>query len=308
MTDDERAPALIGYDGSEPAAGAIHAAAALLPGSPAVVAYVRDTPLRLAEGSIARIGVPDVAVARAVHAHEDAATGEAQATAERGVALARAAGLDAVAAVVASGTPWRGLCTAAEERGAAVIVCGSRGLGGISRAFLGSTSSSLLYRSPLPVLVVPPGAGSHGGPTVIAYDGTDGAREAVAVAGRLLPDRPAVVAHGWTSPVHRSLLAAPLDEIQEIATSLDELFAAEADDVADEGAALARTHGLEARPLSVQSAPGKWKALLDGARSEHAAVIVTGSRGRGPLASNVLGSVSAGLVHNADLPVLVARG
>ena len=34
-------------------------------------------------------------------------------------------------------------------------------------------------------------------------------------------------------------------------------------------------------------------------------MIVVGSRGRGAIASTVLGSVSSGLVHNADVPVLV---
>jgi nucleotide-binding universal stress UspA family protein len=36
-------------------------------------------------------------------------------------------------------------------------------------------------------------------------------------------------------------------------------------------------------------------------------VIVAGCRGRSALASTVLGSVSAGLAHNAELPVLVVR-
>jgi nucleotide-binding universal stress UspA family protein len=36
-------------------------------------------------------------------------------------------------------------------------------------------------------------------------------------------------------------------------------------------------------------------------------VIVAGSRGRGALGSTVLGSVSAGLVHNAELPILIIR-
>lgn len=312
MTDPADAPALIGYDGSEPADDAIRAAAALLPGSAAVVAHVRGIPLRRDDGSLARIAVSDEVIGKAMRGHEAAAAAAAQEVAERGAGIARDAGLEATAAVIASSTPWRGLCAGAEELGARVVVCGSRGLGGMSRAYLGSTSSSLLYRSPLPVLVVPPGDRSDDGPVVIGYDGSDGAREAIAVAAALVPGRRAVVVHGWTSPVRRSftgesLLDAPLDEIQEVASSLDDLFGGEAEEVADEGAAVARTHGMEARALSVESGPRRWRALLDAARAEHAALIVTGSPGRGPVAANVLGSVSAGLVHNADVPVLVAR-
>jgi nucleotide-binding universal stress UspA family protein len=35
---------------------------------------------------------------------------------------------------------------------------------------------------------------------------------------------------------------------------------------------------------------------------------VCGSRGRGGVARSLLGSVSAGLVHNAEMPTLVIRG
>ena len=307
MTEDD-APALIGYDGSEPAAEAIRAAAALLPGATAVIAYVCDEPLRLGDAAAARVALPDEVIARAVRDHEAAATAEAERIAEAGVAIARDAGLAATAAVTASDSPWRGLCAAAEEHGAGVIACGSRGRGGVSRALLGSTSSSLLHRSPLPVLVVPPGDGRPTGPAVIGYDRSDGAREAIALTARLLPGRPVLVVHGWTSPIRRSLLDAPLDEIQQVASTLDELFAGDADEVAGEGAALARSHGLDAQALTVASAPGAWRALIEAARAQQAALIVTGSRGRGAMASTVLGSVSAGLVHNAEVPVLVARG
>src|SRR5688572_6228727 len=131
MTDDERAPALIGYDGSEPAAQAIRAAAALLPGSAVVIAHVRGTPLRRHDGSVARIAVPDETIAKAIRDHEAAATAAAREVVERGVAIARDAGLQASAAVVASSVPWRGLCAGAEEHDARMIVCGSRGLGGV---------------------------------------------------------------------------------------------------------------------------------------------------------------------------------
>jgi nucleotide-binding universal stress UspA family protein len=305
------ASVLIAYDGSEPAAEAIRAVAALLPGGTAVIAHVRGAALSLRAAAVTRAALPDEVIANAVREHESAAAAAAERIADRGVAIAREAGLDATAAVVESGTASRGLCAAADSHGAGVIVCGSRGQGGISRAMLGSTSSSLLYHARQPLLVVPAGAAAQAGPIVIGYDGSDDAREAIALIARLDLARPAIVAHAWSSPIRRSLtgeslMGAPLDEIQEVASSLDELFAGEAEEIADEGAELARDHGLDARPLTVESGAA-WRGLIEIAEAEDAALIVTGSRGRGALASTVLGSVSSGLVHNADVPVLVAR-
>ena len=60
-----------------------------------------------------------------------------------------------------------------------------------------------------------------------------------------------------------------------------------------------------AAPLSPARARGGRSAAVG--REEGAAVIVTGARGRGALASTLLGSVSSGLVHNAEAPVLVVR-
>jgi len=207
---------------------------------------------------------------------------------------------------------WRVICAAAEHD-TDVLVCGSRGLGGFSRALLGSTSSALLHHARVPVLVVPAGAGALDGPALIGYDGSDGAREAVRAAARLLPGRAALVAHAWSSPVRRSiagsaLLSAPIEELHEIAGDLEELFRAAAGDVAEEGAALARERGLDAKALPLEAAPGAWRALTAAAAEVAAALIVAGSRGRGAAASTVLGSISSALVHNAGLPVLIVHG
>ena len=71
--------------------------------------------------------------------------------------------------------------------------------------------------------------------------------------------------------------------------------------------ALARELGLDATARAVESADAGWRPLAAAAEAERAAVIVVGSRGRGAIRSTMLGSVSAGLVHNAERPVLVHR-
>ena len=210
-------------------------------------------------------------------------------------------------------TPWRGVCAAAEGLEADVIVCGSRGRGPFSRAVLGSTSSSLLHHADRPVLIVPPGAGDLDGPAVIGYDGSDGARAAIAAAARLLAGRPALVVHAWSSPLRRSyagsaVAAVPLPELSELTSDLGEIFAEQAREGAEEGVTRAREAGLAAQAMAPEGPPGIWRALSATARHEGASVIVAGCRGRGAVASTILGSVSAGLVHNAELPVLIVRG
>ncbi len=64
-------------------------------------------------------------------------------------------GLDTtVEKVAVEGEPGRALCDLAAERGATVIVAGTRGRGGLKRAVLGSVSDHLVRNAPCPVLVV----------------------------------------------------------------------------------------------------------------------------------------------------------
>ena len=92
-----------------------------------------------------------------------------------------------------------------------------------------------------------------------------------------------------------------------ITGDFDDMFAGEARDIADEGAALGSEQGLDASARAVESASDGWRGLAAAAMSEQAALLVVGCRGRGALSSTVLGSVSSGVVHNAELPVLVHR-
>ncbi|MEV0568710.1 universal stress protein [Dactylosporangium sp. NPDC050588] len=109
-----------------------------------------------------------------------------------GVTLATAAGWSAEPLVVSS-YGGEGL-RFAEQVDADLAIVGSRGLGG-ARAVLGSVSDMVVHYTHRHVLVVPHPllidefAALATGAVLVGYDGSAGARAALATAGRLFPDR-----------------------------------------------------------------------------------------------------------------------
>jgi nucleotide-binding universal stress UspA family protein len=296
----------IAYDGSEAAGAAVRAAASLFPDSRAEILVSRE-PAELVELNAPLLDVPDAAFATV----DRAAAEGAEAIATEGVEIAREAGLEASARIITGPkNPWREILEATE--GADVLVCGGRGLNAVERAALGSTSSALLHHRDGALLVVPGEAETPDGPLLLGYDGSAGAREAIAAVARLLPARELRVAYVWESAIRgsrsgRALASLPIHEIKELTRDLDAYYEAAARAAAEEGAEHARSLGLQASPDPVDWTGSTSQGLLEHARASGAAAIVTGSRGRGGLRSALLGSVSSGLVHSADRPVLVVR-
>jgi len=148
--------ALIAYDGSEPSSAALRAAVALLPGANFTILVVHATPVTLDQAGAARAGLPDAVVREGIAGLEREILTECHARAEAGAALARDAGAVAQpATTAASGSVWREILKEAARRDSDVITCGTRGLGGLGRAALGSTSSALVHHADRPVLVLP---------------------------------------------------------------------------------------------------------------------------------------------------------
>jgi nucleotide-binding universal stress UspA family protein len=307
---------LIAYDGSPSAATAVGAAARLFGNARASVATV--PPESAVHAGTAVPVLPTVspgAVQQAVDELRSEARREADAIAEQAVGQARALSLEAEPVTVPpSAPPWAALLEAAHRLGADVLVCGTRGRGAFARALLGSTASSLLHHTDLPLLVVPDGGGAVDGPVLVAYDGSEGAQRAIEAVGRLLTGRATVVVHAWEPVFHRGLsaralsLGGPVDAIPEITVELHRAIAENATAVTENGVAAARAAGLDAVAESVEAHDGAWRAVAAAARAHGASVIAAGSRGLGAARSALLGSVSSGLVQNAELPVLVVPG
>lgn len=307
---DSTATILIGYDGSEEADNAIRCAGDLFAPARAVVAHVWDslaelllhTDINQLKGSMRE-------AAEELDA-EDAR--ESEQIAQRGAQLAESAGFEAVG-VVARGRPkaWPTLLALAEKHDAAAVVVGSRGLGGVKSALLGSVSSGVLDHAHGPVLIVPPVDELHApGPVVIGFDGSEQATAAVEAAGRLLSVREALLQTVWNS--YRAVAPAgaagvPVAVVTKAAEEIDRAAREKAERTAEQGARLAAAQGLEVQAEAVEADGNAWRTLLHTAREHRAAAVVVGSRGSSALEAAVLGSVSRALAHHAPAPIFVVR-
>jgi nucleotide-binding universal stress UspA family protein len=140
---------LICYDGSDDAERAIDAAAVLFGPRRAVVLDVAPA-MTFAEAVAATSSlVPG-------GAFEDLNTADALRRAEAGAARARRSGLDARARATIASTTWQGIVDVADELDAAVIVIGSRDVGGLREFAHGSVSHDVATHARRPVLIVPP--------------------------------------------------------------------------------------------------------------------------------------------------------
>jgi nucleotide-binding universal stress UspA family protein len=145
---------IICYDGSDDAKAAIEKAGQLFEGRPATVLTVWERFVDIIArtgggfGYSASLADPD-AIDRA---SEEAA----RSSADEGVGLARAAGLNPQPRTRSrAGTIAEAILEEAEADKADVIVMGSRGLTGVRSFLLGSVSHAVLQHADRPVVVVP---------------------------------------------------------------------------------------------------------------------------------------------------------
>ncbi|WP_150242655.1 universal stress protein [Nocardiopsis quinghaiensis] len=208
--------------------------------------------------------------------------------------------------------PAHALLTA--SRTAAMVVMGSRGLGGVASAFLGSVSIRVSAHAPCSVVVVPaPGEAAAGGErreresrgrVVVGLDGSHDAETALRFAFDEAARTGAelVAVHAWT-------VSVPLDVTAFAAAA----YAADREDLAVHADRYVRAVVEETRGERAEDVPVRFAVVEDQAahallsQGEDADLIVVGSRGRGGFTGLLLGSVGQSVLHHARVPVAVVR-
>lgn len=190
-----------------------------------------------------------------------------------------------------------------ESLSAAYVVLGSRGSGDFIDLLIGSTTLHVASQAHCPVIAVPtPKVGAaprHG--VVVGVDGSRDSETAIDVAFQLAAEthEPLRAVHAWTGPAllgPGAMLPVVYDPVlvtEEERLVLAESMAGWSEKFPD---VTVEQQVVRGHPVG---------ALVQSAAT--ASYLVVGARGRGPLRSLLLGSVSHGVLHHADGPVVVVR-
>jgi nucleotide-binding universal stress UspA family protein len=282
----EPAAVVVGYDGSPDAKRALAWAAAF--------AGATSAPVRVV------VAVGDLRLHRLTHHETESRTVHEAALAADARAAVKAVGLEHASVDVVNQVPAAALLDAADE--STVVVVGSRGHGRWSGTLSGSVSQHVGRHAPCPVVVVREQSDPDASRVVVATDGSPGCQPALEFGFE-----------------HARLTGAELLAVY-VLEDLDGRYGTPAPQ------ARGRTEDLElglAEPVlshALRGFPERYpdvrlrEDLLIGSAvrnladaSEHAALLVVGSRGHGGFEGLLLGSVGQGLLQHARCPLVIAR-
>jgi nucleotide-binding universal stress UspA family protein len=233
---------------------------------------------------------------------EDAARKTLEGQAEK----AREMGVEVSGVHAVAGRPDAEMVRVAEEVGAGLVVLGSRGLGPVRRAVMGSVSLSVVHHSHCSVLVVRGDEdGGLPGPNLLALDGSEQARVAAEAAAEISASTGSGMHMVFVTPTAEHLYGHHLYS-RELKQSIREQAEGDVMTFLDEqvgwieasGGKVEDTHMAVGRPDA---------EIVKLAEELGAGLIVVGSRGLGGVRRALVGSVSDSVIRHAHGPVLVVR-
>jgi nucleotide-binding universal stress UspA family protein len=158
---------------------------------------------------------------------------------------------------------------------------------------------------------------ARSGPIVIGYDGSPAAQHALREAGELFAGRPAFVIVVWRAglgfelaePTAAMVGVPPVTVDVRTALDIDAELRARAEELARQGARLAREAGFDAsgHVVAEDLDTEVHEVIVHEARERDAQAIVVGAHDQGALAEIILGSTARAVVRHAPCPVVVVR-
>jgi nucleotide-binding universal stress UspA family protein len=197
------------------------------------------------------------------------------------------------------GSPGVEIVAQAEELGAGLVVLGSRGLGAMRRALMGSVSDSVVRHAPCPTLVVREEPLTFPTKVLLATDGSEEARLAATTAAALAGGTDSELHVVTVGPFVPTVLAATEEEPARMAREARRTLDEQVELIEAAGGNVAEAH------LGLGGAAEEIVAL---AEDVGAGLIAMGSRGRGGIRRALMGSVSERVVRHAHSPVMIFRG
>lgn len=205
------------------------------------------------------------------------------------------AGVDGLASEFRFAHPLATLIDASTD--VRMVVVGCRGRSALDRLTLGSVSSGLVRHAHCPVAVIHKehaDADRHA-PILVGIDGSPASESATTIAFDEASNRraPLIALHAWADALTAGTHLNPTIDEQIGGEVLSERMAGWQERYPD----------VHVTPVLTHQDAGRW--LVN--HSDTAQLVVVGSHGRGGFAGMMLGSVSATVVHAAEVPVIVAR-
>lgn len=239
---------------------------------------------------------------------DEYAKNEARATLDTEVSKLRAIGGEIFGSHAAVGRADAKILWIAEDLGAGLVVIGSRGLGPLRRALMGSVSESLVRHHPGSVLVTRGRAGGNyrlPGRILLALDGSGEAEAATRVAVDISNATGSELHVVHTMETQPQSLYSALGTRKVWEEALDH-SKREARAWVDRQAERVEAEGGKVKDAHLRFGQPDAEIVKLGDELD-AALIVVGSRGLGSMARALVGSVSDSVVRHACGPVLVVR-
>jgi len=207
-----------------------------------------------------------------------------------------------VESLVCEGEPPDILTQVALGKEADLIALGTHGRKGLKRLLLGSVTSGVIAKAHCDVLVVKKPCSKCTGDfksIIVAYDGSEQSRKALARAGRLNGSDGAAVTVLYVIPRYEEMV-----EFFKTDAIKNSLYA-QAEKLLDTARAVAAEGGFAIAAI-VQEGPSADR-ILDIAKRSESDLIVMGSHGWTGVNKAIMGSTTERVIMDAPCPVLIAR-